>query len=129
MPRNADDVESFLHGLNRHFERNEDNFIVSSGVDGPPIAIFVTEPIIVVRVDIGPLPEGADKQNAVFRLLLNYNATDLVHSAYALEGDKIVLTSGLPLENVDRNELAAVLGDIELALMRHVKPVRELAMG
>ncbi len=129
MPRTADDVESFLLRLNRHFERDEETFIVSSGVDGTPVAVFVTEPIIVLRVDIGKLPDGVEKQNAIFRMLLNYNSTDLVHAAYALEGDEIVLTSGLPLENVDENELAAVLGDIELALVRHVKPVRELAMG
>jgi hypothetical protein len=129
MPRNADDVETFLYRLNRSFDRNEEGmFLVSSGSGGPPIVVYVDDPIVVVRVDIGTVPKEDARQLALFRQLLEYNGTQLVHAAYALEGDEIVLVAGLPLENIDMNEIAAVLSDVELALARHVSPLRELAM-
>lgn len=127
MPRNVDDVETFLLRLNRYFERDGNTFMLSSGPDGPPIVIRVDEPILVLRVDIGKLPENRDQQNAVMRQLLKYNAADLVHAAYALQGDEIVLTSGQPLENMDLNELAAVLSDVDIALAQHIKSLRGLA--
>lgn len=128
MPRNADDVETFLYRLNRTFDSDAGTFLVSSGTDGPPIALRVVEPIVLARVDIGTLPKDEAKQLALFRRLLEYNATDLVHAAYALEGDEIVLSAGLELENVDMNELAAVLSDIDLALARHIKTLRDIAL-
>jgi hypothetical protein len=129
MPRNADDVETFLYRLNRSFDRNgEGMFLVNSESDGPPIVVYVDDPIVVVRVDIGKIPKDESKQLALFRQLLEYNGTQLVHAAYALEGDEIVLVAGMPLENVDLNEIAALLSDVELALARHVSGLRELAM-
>lgn len=102
-------------------------FLVSSGTDGPPIAVRVVEPIVVVRVDIGTIPEDGGKQQLMMRKLLEYNGSDLVHAAYALEGEQIVLSAGLELEGLDENELAAVLSDIDLALARHVATLHELA--
>ena len=128
MPRNADDVETFLYRLNRTFDSESGTFLVSSGTEGPPIALRVAEPIVVARVDIGLMPTDDAKRLKMFRKLLEFNATDLVHAAYGLEGDEIVLSAGLELENVDMNELAAVLSDIDLALARHVKILRALAL-
>jgi hypothetical protein len=128
MPRTADDVENILYQLNRNFESGgPGTFLVSSGTDTPTIAIHVSDPIVVVRVDIGEVPKDEKRQVALFREMLEYNAKGLVHCAYALEGGELVLTSGLALENIDANELAAVLSDIDLALARHVKKLRELA--
>ena len=129
MPRNADDVETFLHRLNRSFEKNgEGLFLVSSGADRPPIVVYVDEPIVVVRVDIGKVPDDEKRQLALFRQMLEYNSSQLVQAAYAIEGEEVVLAAGLPLENIDVNEIAAVLNDVELALARHVGKLRELSM-
>ncbi len=127
MPRTAEDVENFLYRLNRTFERDDTLFIVSSGVDRPPIVLSVGEPILVARVDIGAVPTDQAKQNAIFRKMLQFNASDLVHASYGLEGEEIVLTAGLPLENLDDNELAAVMSDIDIALSRHVPELRGIA--
>lgn len=127
MPRNAEDVENFLYGLNRPFDREENGvFVVSTGVDRPPIAVRVSDPIVLVRADIGKAPDDVARQAKVFRKLLEYNGVDLVHASYCLEGEEIILSAGLELENLDANELAAVLSDIDLALVRHVPTLREL---
>ncbi len=128
MPRNADDVETFLYRLNRNFDSNgEGMFLVASTTDGPPIVVYVDDPIIVIRVDVGKAPESAERQLAVFRQMLQFNATELVHASYALEGAEMVLSAGIPLENVDMNEIAAVLEDMEIAITRHVTKLHELA--
>jgi hypothetical protein len=127
MPRTAEDVETFLYRLNRTFEAGEGGFyMVSSGSDGPPIVVYVDDPIVVVRVDIGRVPEDEKRQLALFRRLLEYNGAGLVHASYALEGDKVTLAAGLQLENIDMNELSAVLADIDLALALHLGTLREL---
>ena len=46
--------------------------------------------------------------------------------AYALEGDRIVLGAALELENLDLNELEAVLEGVDLALVEHVPVLRGL---
>ncbi|RLB47559.1 MAG: hypothetical protein DRI90_26215 [Deltaproteobacteria bacterium] len=128
MPQTADDVENILYRLNRNFESGGPaTFLVSSGTEGPTIAVHVNDPIVVVRVDIGPVPEDEQRQLPLFRQMLEYNAKGLVHCAYAVEGGELVLTSGLALENIDANKLAAVFSDIDLALARHVKTLRALA--
>ena len=127
MPRTIEDVETFLYRLNRNFEITDDIFVVSSGTDRPPIAIHVAEPVVVVRVDIGEVPTNETAQLKLFRQLLIYNASDLVHSAYAIDDNEIVLSAGLELENLDMNELAAALSDIDIALARHVKNLRDIA--
>ncbi len=128
MPRNAQDVENYLLALNRNYEGSEGSFVVSAGADAPPIALMVDDTIVAVRVDIGKLPSDPTRQNALFRQLLRYNASDLVHASYALEeNDEIVLSAGLVLDNLDQNELAGVLSDIDIALARHVAKLRQLA--
>ena len=127
MPRTVEDVEEFLIRLSRTFDHSDGMFIVSSGVDSPPIAIRVDDPIVVLRVDIGEVPEEEATQNAVFRRMLELNSSDLVHASYGLAGDEIVLTAGLPLENLDANELAVVLSDIDVALVSHIGELRKLA--
>ena len=54
----------------------------------------------------------------MFQTLLRLNS-QLMHSAYALEGDNVVLSGAQELENLDRNELQAVLDDMAIALDNH----------
>ena len=129
MPRSTDDVENILLSLNRNFESLDGSFVVSTGVDSPPIAILVNDTLVVVQVDIGKLPQDVQRQNALCKQLLHFNASDLVHAAYALENDdEIVLSAGLLLETLDGEELASVLSDIDIALARHVAKLRQLAV-
>lgn len=129
MARTADDIDLYLKSLDRPFERDGGSFLVASGVETPPIALLVHESLLLLRVDIGKVPTDPSRQLAVFRRLLELNGEDLVHAAYSLEGEEIVLDAGLPLENLDINELASALSDVDLALVRHARALRTLAMG
>lgn len=126
MPRTAEDVENYLLKLDRRFENDAGTFLVSTN-NGTPVAIRVAPPIVAIRVAIGPVPPDASHQTRMFRKLLEYNTADLMHASYGIENGTVVLAAALELENLDLNELEAVLSDIDLALARHVPTLVEAA--
>jgi len=129
MPKTAEDVENYLLQLDRRYDNDAGTYLVTSGADSPPIAIRVLPPIVAVRVAIGPVPEDTASQVKLFRRLLEYNATDLMHASYGLENSVIILTAALELDNLDKNELEATLSDMDLALARHVPVLRDASQA
>jgi hypothetical protein len=119
MPRTAEDVENYLLQLDRRFDNDGGTYVVHAAGE-TPIAIRVAPPIVAVRVVIGQIPADAKHQLGVFRKMLEYNASDLMHISYGLDGNRIVLSAALELQNLDLNELEATLSDVDLALARHV---------
>jgi hypothetical protein len=64
----------------------------------------------------------------LFRHLLEFNARELVHGSYGLEGNHVVLTDTLELEDLDFNEFEASFDSMTLALASHLTalaPYRE----
>lgn len=127
MPRTAEDVENYLLQLDRRFENDKGTYVIGGGAERPPIAIRVAPPIVAVRVEIGDVPKEAAHQTELFRKLLEYNASDLMHVSYGIDHDSIVLSAALPLDNLDLNEIEAVLSDVDLALARHIPTLHEIA--
>ena len=128
MARTERDVEAYLEALGRTWDRLDDGtFVVQSGNE-TPTALRMAGALLVARVLIGNAPNAKPELEArLFRRLLEHNASDLVYASYGLENEHIVLSAALELENLDMNELEAVLGDIDLALARHVSELRELS--
>jgi hypothetical protein len=129
MPRTVEDVENYLLQLDRRFENDGGTYLISAeSHDQPPIALRVAPPIVAIRVAITKVPD-AEHQSALFRRLLEYNATDLMHVSYGIDNGTVVLSAALELENLDLNELEAALSDVDLALARHVPVLRGVARG
>jgi hypothetical protein len=128
MAKSHEDIEGYLSKLDRRFERMEDGtYLVAGAANQPPIAVRLAPPVLVVQVPIGPAPAGnAAVEAKVFRRLLELNGGDLLFAAYALEGKDIVLGAALELDNLDLNEIEAVLADVDVALAEHVPALREL---
>lgn len=120
MPRTREDVETYLYQLERRFEDQHGTLLVSTGAGSPPIAIQVAPPIVVFRVTIGEVPGDEVHRLRLYQQLLQYNASDLMHSSYGIEASTVVLSGALALDNLDMNELEATLSDMDLALVRHV---------
>ncbi|HEY4158465.1 MAG TPA: CesT family type III secretion system chaperone [Polyangiaceae bacterium] len=128
MIQSNEDLEGYLSRLERRFERAEDGtYLLSMGADRPLVALRVAAPVLVAQVDIGQAPADNVAGAVLFRKLLVLNATALVHAAYGIEGDKIVLSAALELKNLDLNELEAVLADLDMALANQVPTLREVA--
>lgn len=128
MPKTNEDLEAYLVKLERRFERSEDGtYLVAGAPKQPPVAIRLAPPVVVVRTEIGPAPAGDPALEArLFRKLLELNATELLHASYALSDGSIVLGSALELDNLDLNELEAVLADVDMAIAEHVPLLHEL---
>ena len=125
MPRTAEDVENYLLQLDRRYTNDGGTYLLEG--PGATIAVRVSPPIVAFRVVIGKVPEDEAQQLRFFRMLLEYNATDLMHISYGVDGEQVVLSGALELENLDLNELEAVLSDIDLALARHVPALHQAA--
>lgn len=118
--RTEKDVEAYLRQMNRTFETVEGEkgtFLVHSSPSMPSIVVRVDPPLVVVRVRIA---DARSANVSLLRKLLEYNAEGLVHTAYGLEKEHIVLSSALELENLDMNELQATLDEVDLALAQQV---------
>ncbi len=128
MPRTNEELEAFLQKLERRFERlDEGTYLIAGAPNQPPIALRVAPPVIVLQVPIGPAPEGETPLVArLFRRLLELNGNDLLHASYSLEGKEIVLGAALEFDNLDLNEIEAVLADVDIALAEHVPALREM---
>jgi hypothetical protein len=100
-------------------------YVIGTGVDRPLIALKLAPPVLVVRTEIGSVPPG-ESSAKLFRKLLELNATALLHAAYGLEAERIVLASALELAGADLGELEAVLADVDLALAEHVPVLTNL---
>ncbi len=127
MISNSDDLEAQLSRLGRRYERLHDGtFVLSLGPNQPPVAVRLVPPVLVVRVAIGPAPTADAVAAPLYRKLLELNESALVHSAYGIEGELIVLAAALELSSLDLNELEAVLADIDVALGEHVPVLRNM---
>jgi hypothetical protein len=127
--RTAQDVEAYLLRLDRRYQAIDSQpgtFSVATSGEMPSAIVRVDAPLVVVRVHIGDASPARD-QTALFRHLLELNATRLVHASYGLDGNTIVLSSALELENLDFNELEATLDEIDVALAEQVPELARLA--
>ena len=118
-----EDLEGHLTRLSRSFERAEDAdvFLVSMGPGQPLCALSISPPVLVAQVRVAEAPRSDDAASASFmRRLLELNASGLLHAAFGIESGQIVLTAALELQNLDMNELEAVLADVDVALAEHV---------
>jgi hypothetical protein len=81
------------------------------------VAIMLAEPLVVFRIVVMDAPR--EKRLELFTKLLELNASDMVHGAYALEDEKIVLIDTLEYETLDYGEFRATLDAFSLALAQH----------
>ncbi len=122
-----EDVEAFLDRLvvgSDYEEVGEGIWVISVG-DSPRVVVNYESPVLVLRVNVMDVPKSDASKAGLMTKLLELNATDLVHGSYGLEGEHIVLTDTLQLENLDFNELQASFDSITLALASHLPALAE----
>ena len=90
------------------------------------IAVIYADPLVIVRVQVMNVPEK--NRMEFFAKLLELNACDMIHGAYGLEGDKVVIIDTLEYDTLDYEEFRAVLDAISLALTQHY-PVLSVYRG
>ena len=122
-----EDLESFLIRMDLEFEEiDEGMFLVQPRNDGPPVVVHHSPPLLLARLKVMNIPEGTEL-GELFKALLVWNATDIVHGAYGLEEGDLVLTDTLELETLDFQELQASVESMQMAAASHMKQIKELA--
>lgn len=118
MPKGTDDICSFLHKMALRFDEVREGTWVVAGLDGiDKLVVTLSGPVLVFRVKVMDVPR--QNREELFRTLLELNASEMMHGAYGVEGDAIVISDALQIENLDYNEFAASIDDITLAVASH----------
>jgi hypothetical protein len=121
-----EDLESFLIRTEMdHREIGESMWLVDPVKDAvedhPAVVVSLSPPLVIFRAAIGTAPEGDHARLKLYQTLLELNATDLVHGAYGLEGDEVILVDALELQDLDYSEFQASLESLSLAVTSHVQ--------
>jgi hypothetical protein len=121
-----EDLESFLIRTEMdNREIGESMWLVDPVVDAeedhPAVVVSLSPPLVIFRASIGMVPEGDHARLELYQKLLELNASDLVHGAYGLEGDEVILVDALELQDLDYSEFLASLESLSLAVTSHVQ--------
>lgn len=117
-------IESYLNELDLPWEEiGEGMWLLHDTEGGQNLTVFHDPPLVVFRVKVMPVPQA--NREALFRRLLELNAADLVHGAYGLEGDSVVLIDTLQAEHLDFNEFRASVEALGVAVATHFKLLKD----
>jgi hypothetical protein len=95
---------------------------------GAEVVLNYAPPVVILRMRVMEPPASDEKRSGLYRRLLEFNARDLVHGSYGLEGEHVVLTDALELADLDYTEFEASWDSLTLALASHLSalaPYRE----
>ena len=118
--RTNQDIEGYLIRMGlRYEELAEGTWVIHDEYESiDNIVVTHNAPIVLFRVKLLDVPKSGDLQG-LFRLLLEFNATEMVTGAYAIEGNAIVALDTLQSENMDYNEFQAVVDGLTLCISNH----------
>jgi len=112
-------IEKYLIDLMLTYQQIDSNLWLLDDEDHSlqGVAIMQAEPLAIIRAEIMDIP----KENLLelYTTLLELNATDVVHGAYALENNKVVLVDSLQYSSLDYENFRASLDSFSLALTQH----------
>jgi len=81
------------------------------------VAVLLAEPLVIIRAEVMDAPKANSLE--LYTKLLELNASDVIHGAYALENGKIILVNIMEYDTMDYTEFRAVLDSFSLALTQH----------
>jgi hypothetical protein len=121
-----EDIESFLIRLSAtgatYSEVEPGFWIVRPSPESElSLAVTYSPPVVLLRIDVMTLPEDATHTATLTRRLLELNASDLLHGAYGIQNEHIVLTEALELSALDFEEFLASYESMTLALASHLR--------
>jgi len=114
-------IEQYLIDLGISYQEISKNawLIEDENKGYPKMMVSLSDPVVIISADVMPVP----KENAetLFRMLLELNATDLLHGAYAISGNDIIVIDTLEHASLDKDEFLASIESISFALLEHYK--------
>jgi hypothetical protein len=123
--RSVEDLEHYLIRLGLPYEEvGQGTWVIHDEFDQiENIVVKWAPPMVVFRVKLMDV-NGGD-QAALFRKLLELNASQMVAGAFGLEGNSVVVTDTLQADNLDYNEFEASVDALTLAIATHYKDLAQ----
>ena len=87
------------------------------------VVVTYEPPLVVFRMKLMEIPKK--RREEFFKLLLELNATNMIHGAYGIEGDNVVLIDTLQSESLDFNEFQASLDALLLASTQDYQKLKD----
>ena len=114
--KSAEDIESYLLRMGIAHETIKPGIWLVK-LDGSDLVVSIAGPVVAFRLKVMELPRTGREE--LYRTLLGLNTTEMVHGAFGLEGETVVVIHALELENLDLNEFQAVVDDMSMAVAKH----------
>ena len=119
MPASASEkLEGFFINLELVYEEiGENMWLITDEENGlKSVVVYVQEELVTLRAKVMDVP--GEQREGFFEDLLRLNA-EMVHGAYAIEGESVILVDSLELPTMDLEEFQASLDSTGLALAQH----------
>jgi hypothetical protein len=116
--KSAEDIESYLLRMGMTYEKMQPGIWVLTA-NGTPLVVSIAGPVVAFRLKVMDVPPPGPGREELFRKLLSLNTTEMIHGAYGLEGEAVVVVHALELENLDLNEFQAVVDDMSMGVAKH----------
>jgi hypothetical protein len=112
-------IEAYLIDLKLNYlELAPNSWLINDDSRGLEETVVICEPpLTIIRVKVMEIP--ATNREEFFEKLLRFNASDIVHGAYGLEGNDVILIDTLQYDAMSKEELQASLDAVGLALSQH----------
>jgi hypothetical protein len=115
--KSREDIESYLIRIGLPYDQLGPEMWNIRPQGNENLLVTIAGPVVVFRVKVMDLPGG--NREPLYAALLRLNATEMVHGAFGVEGEAVVITYALQLENLDFNEFQGAVEDITLAIGKH----------
>jgi hypothetical protein len=115
--KSREDIESYLLKTGMAYEQLQPELWNVKPEGNENLLISIAGPVVVFRIKVMDLPPGPKEK--LYETLLRLNTTEMVHGAFGIEGNAVVIIHALPLENLDYNEFQAVIDDVAMAISKH----------
>jgi hypothetical protein len=115
--KSREDIESYLLKTGMTYDQLGPELWNIKPEGNENLLITLAGPVVVFRIKVMDLP--ASGREKLYETLLRLNTTDMVHGAFGIEGNAVVITHALDLENLDFNEFQAVIEDVAMAISKH----------
>ncbi len=118
-------VERYLMNLDFNYEEvGENTYIIHEPAKGlENVAVMLDDPLVIIQVKVMDVPSS--NCESFFKTLLTLNTTDLIHGAYGLIGDEVILIDTLRSATMDLEEFQASLDAVGLALSQHYRTLAD----
>jgi hypothetical protein len=117
-----DTIETYLTQMGVTYEAvRNDTWILrdpDAALEGMVIAL--NDPVVVFHVTLNDVPADCDRLR-LYEELLGLNASEMVHGAYGLQGNRIVATDTLQAANLDFNEFQASVDALQMSIHTHYR--------